>query len=825
MYAILLAEFVYLLWNILHTHTMKHICLLFLSVWILSSCTVRRQGRETIDFTRDWRFLLSDTAAASDPAFVDTTWRLLDLPHDWSIESDFSDTFPATPSGGALPGGIAWYRKTFILEKSCEGKCAYIEFDGIYRNSKVWINGHLLGERPNGYSSFRYDMTPYVKIGEPNVLAVRVDNSQQPNSRWYSGSGIYRNVRLVLTYPVHVDQWGICVTTPVATTVDARVEVSTTILNKLSENETVRVEQTLVDQKGREVGTADGSVNVASSGRTVFRQSFRVDKPKLWKTSDPNMYNLITRLFVEGKQTDEYVTPVGIRTFRFDSEKGFILNGMRLKINGVCLHHDMGALGSAVNSAAIKRQLKLLKEMGCNAIRTSHNPPAPELLDLCDQMGFLVMDEAFDGWAKPKTMFDYSKDFGKWSDRDLSDLILRDRNHPSIVLWSIGNEVGEQWPQGDAEASAKLTRHLAERILNLDTSRPITAGCNETGSGNPLLKSGTLDVIGFNYHQNEFADVRKRFPGKAFIATESVSALMSRGYYTQPSTEELLWPEHWDKPFSHPSQQCSSYDQCHAPWGSTHEQTWKIVKKYPHIAGQFIWTGFDYLGEPTPYGWPSRSSFFGIIDLAGFPKDVYYMYQSEWTNKDVLHIFPHWNWTKGERIDVWAYYNHADEVELYLNGKSLGKRSKKGDDLHVMWKVDFEPGTLKAVSRKKGKVVLVREVKTAGEAASIRLTPNTKKLLANGKDLCYVTVELLDKSGTVLPLADNEVAFQIEGDGRIVGTDNGNPNDHTSLKLHKRKLFNGKCVVIVQTTEETGAIKLKATISKLLAAKLQVVSK
>jgi beta-galactosidase len=820
---------------------------------VLSSCTMRRQGRETLDFTEDWKFTLNDTASASEPNFPDSTWRTLNLPHDWSIESDFSKDYPASPGGGALPGGIGWYRKSFILDESCQGKCIYIDFDGIYRNSKVWINGHYLGERPYGYSSFRYDLTKYVRFKEPNIVAVRVDNSKQPNSRWYSGSGIYRNVRLVITYPVHVDLWGTYITTPEVSNASAKVLVETAVRNTTGEQQNVLVEQLMQDKGGREVGKAESKFTVSAHQTGKINQHFTVDKPALWRINDPNMYTVITKIYVKGKQMDEYTTPVGIRTFKFDVDKGFILNGVKLKINGVCNHHDLGALGAAVNVRAIERQLELLKAMGCNAIRTSHNPPAPELLDLCDKMGFIVMDEAFDVWGKKKTAFDYSLDFAQWYERDLTDLILRDRNHPSVVLWNIGNEVGEQWAQGDTEPMdlqkanillnakktitaedlksgksklyALLTQRLAEIVRSLDTTRPITAGCNETGSNNPLFQSGALDVIGFNYHQNEFSGIQKRFPGKPFIVTESVSALMSRGFYMNPSTTMNIWPVSWDKPFSNPSQQCSSYDNCHAPWGSTHEETWKIVKKYPHIAGQFIWTGFDYLGEPTPYWWPSRSSYFGVIDLAGFPKDIYYMYQSEWTDKDVLHVFPHWNWKKGQTVDVLVYYNHASEVELYLNGKSLGKKYKVGDELHVVWSVKYEPGTLKAVSRKDNMMVLTKEIKTAGKAVSIRLTPDRKKIKADGKDLCYITAELLDKDGNALPTAHETVMFSIKGEGTMVGTDNGNEFDHISLKNPERQLYNGKCVVIVQSTKTSGTIKLKALAGRLPNAELEVKTK
>ncbi len=832
---------------------MKLVRISLLLLIVLSSCTMRREGREIVDLTRDWKFLLGDSVGASEVDFADSTWRTLNVPHDWSIEADFALENPASPGGGALPGGIGWYRKVFKLDKSCTNKCVYIEFDGVYRNSKVWINGHLLGERPYGYSSFSYDLTPYIKIDADNVVAVRVDNAQQPNSRWYSGSGIYRNVRLVLTHPVHVDQWGTYITTPQVSTASAKVVVVTTVKNTTNVPVNVQVEQIMQDKAGREVGKVEGYLQMNANSVGKINQHFQVVSPKLWRLNDPNMYSVTTRLFVKGKQMDEYVTPVGIRYFRFDSKKGFFLNGVKIKINGVCNHHDLGALGAAINTRALERQLEILQAMGCNAIRTSHNPPAPELLDLCDQMGFIVMDEAFDVWGKKKTNYDYSLDFAKWYEKDLTDMLLRDRNHPSILMWSIGNEVGEQWAKGDnepmdlqkanillnakktiTEADLKsgkdklyslITQRLADIVRSVDPTRPVTAACNETSVNNPLFQSGALSIIGYNYHQNEFKETPKRFPGKPFIVTESVSALMSRGFYMSPSTHMYVWPVSWDKPFSHPSQQCSSYDNCRTPWGSTHEETWKIVKKSPHIAGQFIWTGFDYLGEPTPYWWPSRSSFFGIIDMAGFPKDVYYMYQSEWTKKDVLHLFPHWNWEKGQTVDIWAYYNNADEVELYLNDKSLGKRRKVGDELHVKWAVHYEPGTLKAVSRKFGQVVLTKEIKTAGKAEQIRLTPDRKKINADGKDLCFVTVELVDKDGNVLPNADKDILFSIDGVGNIVGTDNGNQNDHVSLKNPQRRMYNGKCLVIIQNNGKKGNITLKAVAARLPKAVLEIKTK
>ena len=823
---------------------MKNTKYIFISLILLSTSMVAKNTPKVQNFTENWKFTLADsTMNASSPTFDDSAWRTLNLPHDWSIESDFGKDFPASPGGGALPGGLGWYRKSFTVDKTNNGKRIYIDFDGVYRNSEVWINGTSVGKRPYGYISFRYDLTPYIKFGENNVIAVKVDNSKQPNSRWYSGSGIYRNVWLTTTNPVHVDQWGTYVTTPNINADSAEVAIQTTIKNDEGNQRTVRVEQSLYDAEGKLVTKIDGSLYVSAGKAHQYLQKLVVKKPTLWNIENPYLYKLVTRTYAIGRLTDEYVTTVGIRSFTFDVKKGFILNGKRVKINGVCNHHDLGALGAAVNTRAIERQLQILKDMGCNGIRTSHNPPAPELLDLCDKMGFIVMDEAFDMWLKQKTKNDYSIDFPEWHVRDLTDMITRDRNHPSIFFWSIGNEVGEQWGEtktkemdlqtanvllnnrkvadnedvrlGILGKFALLTRHLVDVTKSVDPTRPVSAACNGTDANNPLLKSEALDLIGFNYHESEYEGITKRYPTKPFIVTESVSSLQSRGFYVNPSDSIIVSPKRWDLPYSSSTQMCSAYDNSHAPWGSTHEATWKIVKKYDHVAGQYIWTGFDYLGEPTPYWWPSRSSFFGIIDLAGFPKDVYYMYQSEWTTKDVLYIFPHWNWQPGKVVDVWAYYNNADEVELYLNGQSLGKRSKLGEDLHVMWRVPFTPGTLKAVSLKDGKEVLTREIKTAGIPVSIRLKADRSSIAADGKDLSFVTVELLDKDGNASPVANQLVKFTLEGEGAIVGTDNGDQNDHVSLKKPERHLFYGKCLAIVQSTKKGGNIVLKAVVEGL----------
>ena len=843
--------------------------LLFL---VLGGCTSaeRVTDNRRQDFTADWTFHLGDDSAASRPDYDDTAWRILHLPHDWAIEGEFSRDNPSGTGGGALPGGIGWYRKTFTVDKADEGKRLYIDFDGVYMNSEVFINGHSLGLRPYGYVSFSYDLTPHIKWGGKNVVAVRVDNAEQPNSRWYSGCGIYRNVWLTKLNPVHIAQWGTFITAEDVSKNSARLNIRTKIQydaaaqlqdsvkqadgtyvvfdSEIVSLADVVLQSRLMDAEGNVVGEVASELQVIPTCLNEVEQEIVVKNPNLWSVNTPYIYKVNSILIdkTTGKVLDNYCTNTGIRTFRFDVQKGFILNGERLKINGVCMHHDLGCLGAAVNIRAIERQLEILQEMGCNGIRCSHNPPSPELLDLCDRMGFIVMDETFDMWRKRKTAHDYSRYFNEWHERDLTDLILRDRNHPSVFIWSIGNEVLEQWSdakadtltleqanlilnfghdqsmlakEGEMSVNSLLTKKLADMVKALDSTRPVTAGCNEPNPNNHLFRSGVLDLIGFNYHDDWFAGVPEKFPGKPFIVAESVSALMTRGYYRMPSDETVICPERWDKPYFDDSFSCSSYDNCHVPWGNSHEGTMRHVKNNDFISGQYVWTGFDYLGEPTPYGWPARSSYFGIVDLAGFPKDVYYLYQSEWhPEKKVLHLFPHWNWTPGQDIDMWAYYNNADEVELFVNGESQGVRTKGKDDFHVVWRVKYEPGVVKVVSRKDGKAVLEKEIHTAGEPAQIRLTADRNEIKSDGRDLSFVTVEVLDKDGNLCPNADNQIMFDVQGAGFIAGVDNGSPVSMEKFKADHRKAFYGKCLVVVQSDGKSGGIKLTATSEGLKTA-------
>ena len=716
-------------------------------------------AREHQSFDRGWLFTLSDSTEMYQPSYSDGHWRRLNLPHDWAIEGDFSPSNPSGASGGALPGGIGWYRKHFSLSPDEKYDRFTITFDGVYMNSTVYINGHKLGTRPYGYSTFEYDLTPYIYKKGDNVIAVKVDNSDQPNSRWYSGCGIYRHVWLTKTLKkAYIPQWGQYVaTTPKG---DVKVKVD---FHANGSRMKLSIRNTIYDAAGKVVARSQGNQS----------QQLKVRKPHLWSIGKGYLYTVKSELVVNGKVVDTATTQTAFRDVRFDARKGFFLNGENMKINGVCEHHDFGCLGAALNEDALHRKLTILRDMGVNAVRSSHNPPAPELLNMCDSMGIMVMDESFDMWRRKKSNGDYARFFDEWHQRDLSDLVKRDRNHPCIIMWSIGNEVLEQWSDAAADTlsleqanlilnaghdastlahsdelsvNSLLTRHLADIVKKYDPwgARPVTAGCNEPDPKNHLFKSGAIDVIGFNYHHQWVKDVPKNFPNKPFIFSESVSALQTRGYYRMPSDSIYKAPVEWWLPYTDPSFKCSAYDNMHASWSSTHEETWDVVKHNDFVGGQFIWTGFDYIGEPTPYAYPARSSYFGIIDLAGLPKDSYYMYQSEWTKKPVLHLFPHWNWLPGQQIDMWCYYNQADEVELFINGKSQGIRKKKvhgegneaavfdrSTEYHVMWRVTFEPGEVKVVARKQGREISSQTIKTAGPPHHLVLKKTYQNTLAS----------------------------------------------------------------------------------------------
>lgn len=824
----------------------------FLAIIMLMAGALSLSARESQLFDKGWLFTLADSAGMEQVNYVDINWRHLDLPHDWAIEGDFSPANPSGASGGALPGGIGWYRKHFSVNPKEKNKRYVIAFDGVYMNATVYVNGHKLGTRPYGYSSFEYDITPYInKVGD-NVVAVRVNNSDQPNSRWYSGCGIYRHVWLKKSAESYITQWGQYVSTTPQGEVKIKVDAHVAGGKKMT------VRHTILDAAGKVVAQGVG-------GET---QTLKVTHPHLWNIGDGYLYTVKSELLVGGKVMDTETTKTGFRDIKFDAQKGFFLNGKNMKINGVCEHHDFGCLGAVVNEDAMHRKLTILRDMGVNAIRSSHNPPAPELLNMCDSMGLLVMDESFDMWRRKKSQNDYARFFDEWHQRDLSDLVKRDRNHPSVFMWSIGNEVLEQWSNAAADTlsleqanlilnaghdastlahgnelsvNSLLTQHLAEIVRQYDpwgSTRPITAGCNEPDPNNHLFKSGALDVIGFNYHHQWVKDVPQNFPGKPFIFSESVSALQTRGYYMMPSDSVYKAPVEWWLPYTDPSFMCSAYDNMHASWSSTHEETWDVVKHNDFVGGQFIWTGFDYIGEPTPYAYPARSSYFGIIDLAGLPKDSYYMYQSEWTQKPVLHLFPHWNWLPGQTIDMWCYYNQADEVELFINGKSQGIRKKtvygaqnegdayqKSTEYHVMWRVAFQPGEVKVVARKDGKEIASQTIKTAGAPHHLVLKETYQGTLAHGtsEPTTFVEVNVVDKDGNLCPNATNQVFFSVEKSPSaasapvILGTDNGCQTSLERFTDPHRKAFFGKCVVVIK-----GKGTLKAQAVDLTSASLDL---
>lgn len=796
---------------------MKFILVLVLVQSVLLSAS---QERVITDFNKGWKFFLGNDSIAISINYDDSKWRSLHLPHDWSIEGPFSKENPATNQGGALPGGIGWYRKNFKLPASSKSKVVSIEFDGVYQNSEVWINGHYLGKRPNGYISFHYDLTPHLNFGnDKNIIVVKVDNSAQPNSRWYTGSGIYRNVRLVTKNKISVAHWGTFITTPVVNNKTATINFETKIGNTSGKPEWVSVYVEVRDASGKLVGTTKNAGRIRGALPAVtHQQSLTLANPHLWSVDRPYLYKAISKVISRGKIVDVYETTFGIRFFKFDAEKGFFLNGKPLKILGICNHHDLGALGAAVNTRAIERQLEILKAMGCNAIRTAHNPPAPELLDLCDKMGFIVMDEAFDMWAKRKNRFDYHLHWKDWHKKDLQDMIRRDRNHPSVFIWSIGNEIREQFDS----TGKTIAKELVSLVKELDTTRPVTSALTENfPEKNFIYQSHALDILGFNYKMNDYDQLPKRFPGQKFLAAESSSALATRGHYDLPADSVRIWPPNSKDPFKgNPDVTVSAYDHAYAYWGATHEANWAAVKNKDFLAGLFVWSGFDFLGEPVPYPWPARSSYYGVIDLAGFPKDSYYMYQSEWTTKPVLHIFPDWNWSTGDTVDVWAYFNNADEVELFLNNKTLGTRKKAGNGLHVSWRVPFEPGTLKAVSMKNGNPVLIREKKTAGPPAKIELSADRKIIKGDGKDLSFITVKVLDKNGNLVPYADNLIEFQISGAGSLAATDNGYQADLESFQSGKRKCWKGLALAVVRSSEKKGNIILQASSKGLPNAQL-----
>jgi beta-galactosidase len=793
---------------------------------------------------------LGDDVAYAQSAFDDSGWRKLDLPHDWGIEGPFAQENPGDT--GKLPWwGVAWYRKSFPIPATDADKRIFLDIDGAMAYSMVWCNGQFVGGWPYGYSSYRVDLTPYLKVGGDNVLAIRLDNPKN-SSRWYPGGGIYRNVWLVKTAPVHIAHWGVFVTTPAVKPAAATVDVKVTLDNATASLATTHVSASLYElgADGTKVGQPVASAAPIEVRVTADRQAFGslslvVANPKLWSLKQPQRYVAVTTVEQGGKVVDMEETPFGIRTIAFVADQGFLLNGERVPINGVCDHHDLGALGSAINLRALERQIQILQAMGCNAIRTSHNPPAPELLDLCDRMGMLVMDEAFDCWRTSKRPNDYSRVFVDWHEKDLRALVRRDRNHPCVILWSIGNEISEQGqPEG-----WKLATHLAGLVREEDRSRYIDAAFNNQQSGYNGFHTA-VDVVGFNYKPAEYGVFHQRSPLIPVLGSETSSCVSSRGEYFFPVSD--------NKADGRADFQVSSYDLYAPRWAFPPDVEFKGLDQFPFTAGEFVWTGFDYLGEPTPYNAdvtnllnftdpgeqaamakelqelgkirvPSRSSYFGIIDLAGFPKDRYYLYQARWRpDLPMAHILPHWNWPdRVGQVTPVHVYTSGDEAELFLNGQSLGRKKKGPFEYRLRWDdVKYQPGELHVVAYKSGQKWAEDSVKTTGPAAKVTLQADRADLRADGQDLSFVTVTIADQAGLLVPRSMNLVKFEISGPGEIVAVDNGDATSFESFQAKEHKAYNGLALVIVRTKAgEPGAITLKAQSDGLAGAELVLTGK
>jgi len=795
----------------------------------MASHTSDRSGearRRTL-FDADWLFHLGDADGARAEAFDDGAWRRLNLPHDWSIEGAIAEDNPAGTRGGFFPGGVGWYRRAFDAPTAWADRKVAVEFDGVYWHSDVWINGHHLGHRPSGYVSFRYDLTDHLNFGGANVLAVRVDNSRQPNSRWYTGSGIYRHVWLTVTGRLYLTHGNTIITTPHVTDEEATVAINGALRNDTDSPARVALRSTILDPGGHVTARMDTTADLPIGAEHAFAHSAKIDAPDLWRPDEPHLYTLRNEVLHGDDAVDRVETPFGIRRIEFDADLGLLLNGRPVKMRGVCDHHDGGCVGAAVPDAVLARRLGLLEAMGCNAIRTAHNPPSPTLLAMCDRMGFLVVDEGFDEWVTPKTPHGYNGAlFERWWRRDLADWIARDRNHPCVVLWSVGNEVREQF----SDAGVNTARQLVDAVHRLDPTRPVTCGCNWRDDAEVWIAS-QFDVIGINGGGGgcfEYANYHRDNPRWRLYASEVPHTLQTRGVYRSVShyrgenpaggirkTPDLAAPEVFGG--IDPNYR-SSYDNAYVRINC--RDSWAATRASDYLAGEFRWSGFDYLGESTR--WPCRCWNFGILDLCGFPKDAYYFYQSQWTDEPMVHVLPHWTWPgkEGVEIPVVAYSN-CEQVELLLNGRSLGTRSMAGA-MDATWLVPYQAGTLKAVARSAGRPVAEKQWTTAGPPAAVRLTPDRKAIAADGRDVVHIATEIIDAAGNMVPHAANRVDFSVSGPGRLVAVDNGDPIDHGSVQAHSRKAFFGLCLAIIQSTGQAGAIHIAAGSDALRADELTI---
>ncbi len=806
------------------------ISILILATSFCRAATDAPGPRQHLSLDLNWSFTRGDPAGAETLAFDDQGWRKLDLPHDWSIEGPYDPANPTAGSGGFLPAGIGWYRKHFVTPAAFKDKQVAVQFDGVFMNADVHLNGHKVGQHAYGYTSFTCDLTPFLAAaGEHNVLAVRVANDTQPNSRWYTGSGIYRHVWMDVTSPVHVATWGTYITTPKVSRAIADVVIRTRVQNDTDAAASVSVHQEVLDPGGKTAGSVEEIVELPAKGEKEIQQTISVRQPQLWTLENPAMYTVRTRLArhrggAAPEAVDSCDTPAGIRQIDFDVNRGFLLNGQPVKILGMCVHHDGGSVGAAVPVEVWERRLALLKAMGCNAVRCSHNPPAPEFLDLCDRLGLLVMDEAFDEWtvAKGGLRGSYPTLFNQWSERDLISMLRRDRNHPSIIMWSIGNEI----PQQASPRGVEIARALTAICHAEDPSRPVTAACDNVHSPNPTWPDfiAALDIAGYNYvdrwgehREIFFSDDREKYPERKFLGTEDVCVGGVRGNYFGAAPS----------PFAYASSMVRA------------EQLWKFNATHDYVIGYFMWTGIDYLGESRT--WPRKGASSGVLDTCGFPKDGYYFYQSLWTREPMVHVFPHWNYPggKGAIIPV-VVYSNCRQVELLLNGKSYGTKTlvfpRPGAvrawndptpagttaDLHLTWDVPFEPGTLRVVGRRNGEIVAQEEIHTAGAPATVALKSDQTALSSGARGVAQIEVRILDAAGNLVPTATNAIAFEVQGPARIIGVDNGDPTSHDSYQANSRPVFNGMALVILQAGRTPGRVTVTARADGLRDAAVQL---
>ena len=808
---------------------MAHFKLFLLLALLVSTLSAAEPSlpRSRESFDAAWSFSLGDSLGVEAPDFDDSRWRQLDLPHDWSVEASFDPDAPGGAPRGYLPAGIGWYRKAFLAPKELAGRRVFIEFDGIYMNGEVWINGHHLGKRPYGYIGVEYDLTPHLNFGGRNVIAVRVDDHKQPSARWYGGAGIYRHVWLKHTDPIHVDHWGTYLTTPKVDKEAATVAIETTISNKSESEQEITVRQEILSTDGQVLATTSQAIVAKAQEATLTTQQLTLPNPQLWSPDRPHLYSVRTTLLTGETLRDQYLSPLGVRTLRFDRNEGLFLNGEPIIMQGTCNHQDLGPLGTALWDQALRRRLQMLKDMGCNALRTAHYPHSPELMNMADELGFLVIDETFDEWRRGWNFKDdqlvsspndrgkarngYNKYFTEWYERDLIDHLKRDRNHPCVILWSIANEVPEAQKFGETET----VQIVADLVRKTDPTRPVTAGINHIHTANETGFLEYLDIVGYNGGGGScflYEKDHARFSNRLIYASEVPHSLQTRGEYRTRTnyrerqhaipnlTEEETFPgtDAWYE---------SSYDNAGVRINA--RDSWHLTKTLPYVLGEFRWTGFDYIGESG--GWPRVLGNFGIIDLCNFPKDTYYFYQSQWTTKPMIHLLPHWNWPgrEGEIIPVHAYTT-GDEAELFLNGESQGIRKiNEENPYNLEWMIPYQPGTLKAIARKEGKEIATTVIQTAGPTAQFQLLADQSELDPRQRDLSFLTIRIEDSAGNFQPKGERWVSIAIDGPAKILGVHNGDPLSHHPFQSDTVRTFNGLARVILTATSGPDEVRPK----------------